>query len=169
MSWFDRARVIAALGAVAGLSGCFQPLFGEAAHPGLVQTMREVEVAPIPERVGHYLADNLISKMNGSGETPAPKYKLVVKLSSTTAAPTVQSQIGIADAATLVETANFDLLKIEGEKVIYSGSATGTATYDRTMQSYSSLRAARDAEIRVARTLADEISLRVAAVLGQTN
>ena len=167
MSWSDRVRMIAAMAAVAALGGCFQPLYGEAAHPGLTQAMREVEVAPIPDRIGHYLGDDLISKMNGSGETPKPKYRLIVRLNQTTQAPTVQSQIGIADAATLATTENFDLVTIEGEKTLYNGSATAAATYDRTMQSFANLRAARDAEIRVARSLADEISLRVAAVLGQ--
>jgi LPS-assembly lipoprotein len=59
------------------------------------------------------------------------------------------------------------LIRLDNEKVIYSGSASGTAVYDRTLQSFANLRAGRDAEIRVARTLADEIELRVAAALTQ--
>ena len=169
MSWFDRVRLIAALGAVAGLGGCFQPLYGEAAHPGLVQAMREVEVAPIPERIGHYLSNDLIAKMNGSGETPAPKYRLTIKLAQTSQTPTVQSQTGSADAASIVGTASFDLIRIDGNVMIYKGMATGAAVYDRTLNNFGNLRAERDAEIRIARTLADEIELRVAGALGQTN
>ena len=44
MSWF-KAAVALALAALT--SGCFQPLYGEAANPGLVQALREIEVAPI--------------------------------------------------------------------------------------------------------------------------
>ena len=69
MSWSDRCRVFAVLALAATTAGCFQPLYGEAAHPGLVQALREVEVTPIPERMGHYLSDDLISRLNGSGET----------------------------------------------------------------------------------------------------
>src|SRR5277367_579390 len=114
MSWSDRARAAAALAAALALSGCFQPLYGEAAHPGLVEKMREVEVAPIPDRIGHYLGDDLISKMNGSGQSPTPKYRLTVTLTQTTQTPTVESQTAMADAATVVGMAKFDLTKIEG-------------------------------------------------------
>jgi LPS-assembly lipoprotein len=168
MSWSDRLRVFAALALAATTAGCFQPLYGEAAHPGLVQAMREVEVVPIPERIGAYLSDDLITRMNGSGDTPKPKYRLKVELSKSTQTPTVESQIQLADAATVTGTALFTLTRIEGDKPIYRGSATSSAVYDRTLQSYSDLRAARDAEIRIAKSLADEIELRVAGALSPT-
>jgi LPS-assembly lipoprotein len=167
MWWFDRARPAAALLAALALGGCFQPLYGEAVHPGLVEAMREVEVAPIPDRIGHYLGNDLVAKMNGSGETPAAKYRLTVKLAQAVRTPTVASQINTADAATVVGTADFELRKIDGDVLIYRGAATGAAVYDRSLQSFANLRAARDAEIRIARALADEIELRVAAALGE--
>jgi LPS-assembly lipoprotein len=162
-------RVVAAL-ALAGLTaGCFQPLYGEAAHPGLVEAMREVEVAPVPERIGHYLTDDLISRMNGSGETPKPKYRLTIKLGKTVQTPTIQSQVQQADSATVTGTALFTLTRIDGDKdkPLFAGSATSSAVYDRTLQSYADLRANRDAELRVAKSLADEIELRVAAALSE--
>ncbi len=162
MSWF---RLLAALALCAGLAGCFQPIYGEAVHPGLVQALREIEVAPIPDRIGHYLADDLISRLNGSGETPQPKFRLTIKLSRSVQTPTIESQIQTADAATVTGTALFTLSQIEGDKPIYSGSATSSAAYDRTLQSYADLRANRDAELRVAKSLADEIELRVAGAL----
>jgi len=171
MSWSDRLRVLAALGLAAGLSGCFQPIYGEAAHPGLVQAMREVEVEPVPDRIGHYLTDELISRMNGSGATPTPKYKLTIHISQSVTTPTIESQIQTADAATVTGTAVFALTRIDGPKkdsVIYTGSATNSAVYDRTLQSYADLRASRDAELRVAKSLADEIELRVAGALSKT-
>ena len=160
---------LAALALSLALAGCFQPLYGEAAHPGLAQAMREVEVTPIPERIGHYLADDLISRMNGSGETPKPKYRLTIKLSKNVQTPTIESQIQTADAATVTGTAFFTLTRIEDDKKpIFVGSATSSAAYDRTLQSYADLRANRDAELRVAKSLADEIELRVAGALSKT-
>ena len=161
-------KIIAALALAATTAGCFQPLYGEAAHPELVQAMHEIEVAPIPDRIGAYLADDLITRMNGTGQTPKPKYRLKVELSKSTQTPTVESQIQLADAATVTGTAMFALIRIDGEKIIYAGSATSSAVYDRTLQSYSDLRAARDAEIRIAKSLADEIELRVAGALSQS-
>jgi len=162
-------NVFAALTLAGMTAGCFQPLYGEAANPGLVQALREIEVAPIPERMGHYLADDLITRLNGSGETPRPRYRLTIRLSKSATTPTIESQIQTADAATLTGTAQFTLTRIDGDKdkPIYSGSATNAAVYDRTLQSYADLRAGRDAELRVAKALADEIELRVAGALSQ--
>jgi LPS-assembly lipoprotein len=166
MSWFDRARAAAALLMTLGLGGCFQPLYGEAAHPGLVEDLRAVEVAPIKDRIGHYLGDDLISNLNGSGETPAAKYRLTVTVAQSSQVPTVESQINAASSATVIGKATFTLTKIDGGAVLFKGEATSAAVYDRTLDSFANLRASRDAEIRIARSLADEIGLRVAAALG---
>ena len=167
MSWFDWVRRFLSLSAVLALAGCFQPLYNEQINPGLVQAMKEIEVAPIPDRIGHYLSDNLISRMNGTGQKFPPQYRLVVTLSQTVQTPTIESQVQAADAATVVGIARFDLIKLDTEKVIFSGSASATAVYDRTLQSFANLRAGRDAEIRVARSLADEIELRLAGALAK--
>ena len=169
MWWSDRARGLAALALALSLGGCFQPLYGEAQHPGLVEDLRAIEVAPIADRVGHYLGDDLISSLNGTGSTPTPKYRLTVTLTQKSQTPTVESQVNAANAATVIGTAKFSLVQLEGEKadkVVFQGEATTAAVYDRTLQGFANLRAERDAEIRLARALADEISLRVAAALG---
>ena len=165
MWWSDRARGLAALALALSLGGCFQPLYSEAAHPGLVADLQAIEVAPIKDRIGHYLGDDLISSLNGTGSTPIAKYRLTVTLTQKTQTPTIESQINAADAATVVGTAKFSLVQIEPEKVVFQGVATTAAVYDRTLQGFANLRAERDAEIRIARALADEISLRVAAAL----
>ena len=165
MSLFDRARGAAALVLALALGGCFQPLYSESAHPGLVDNLKAVEVAPIKDRIGHYLGDDLISKLNGTGETPPAKYRLVITMALASTTPTIESQINAADAATVTGRATIKLTKIEGNVAIYNGTATSAAVYDRTLDSFANLRAARDAEIRIARSLADEIELRVAAAL----
>ena len=48
MSSSERARVLAALALSLRAAGCFQPIYGEAAHPGLVQAMRAIEVDADP-------------------------------------------------------------------------------------------------------------------------
>jgi len=169
MSWSDRLRLLTVLALAAPVAGCFQPLYGEAANPGLVQALHEIEVAPVPERIGHYLTDDLISRLNGTGQTPPPKYRLAIKLSTATTTPTIQSQIQTADSATVTGTATFTLTKIDADKPLYEGRATSSAPYDRTLQSYADLRAGRDAELRIAKSLANEIELRVAAALSQTH
>jgi LPS-assembly lipoprotein len=166
MWWSDRARGLAALTLALSLGGCFQPLYSEAAHPGLVADLQAIEVAPIRDRIGHYLGDDLITSFNGTGSTPTPKYRLTVTVAQRIETPTVETQINAANAATVIGTAKFTLTQIEPEKVVYQSETTNAAVYDRTLQGFANLRAERDAEIRLARALADEISLRVAAALG---
>ena len=166
MSWSKVFASACPLLLGAGLSGCFQPLYGEAAHPGLVEDLRAIEVAPIPNRVGHYLAEDLIADLNGTGQTTSqPKYRLVVTISLGTQTPTVNSEINVATSATVTGDASYTLIKVDGGSVVLQGTASEAAAYDRTTQRYADLRAARDAEIRIARAISSEISLRLATAL----
>jgi LPS-assembly lipoprotein len=165
MSWSRGLGAVAALGLASGLAGCFQPLYSEAAHPGLVEDLRAIEVAPIKDRIGHYLADNLTTELNGTGQTPTPKYRLTVTVSVAGTTPTVSALTNVATSATVTGDARFTLNKIDGGAEVLAGSATAAAAYDRSQQRYNDLRAARDAEIRLARSLSQEISLRLAAQL----
>ena len=166
MSWFRIFGGAGALLCAAGLSGCFEPLYSEAAHPGLVEDMRAIEVAPIPNRVGHYLANDLITDLNGTGQmASAPKYRLIVTVALGTQTPTVNSELNVATSATVTADATYSLVKVDGGKEVLKGVASEAAAYDRTAQRYADLRAARDAEIRLARALSSEISLRLASAL----
>ncbi|MGH6797248.1 MAG: hypothetical protein ACREDI_02550 [Roseiarcus sp.] len=170
MSWSRGLGVVAALALAGALAGCFQPLYGEASHPGLVEDLRAIEVAPIKDRIGHYLADNLTADLNGTGQTPTPKYRLTVTVTLATSTPTVSSLTNVATSATLTGEARYTLNKVDGGAEVLSGVANAAAAYDRSQQRYNDLRAARDAEIRLARALSSEISLRLAAKLaGKTS
>ena len=175
MSWCERTRGLLALTMVVALSGCFQPLYSEAAHPGVADAMKAVQVQVSARassleqqnniRLNHYLTDDLITQMNGTGETPAPKYRLQVTLGEDTMTPTVESQIAFASSATELGTATLVLTQIDSGKTIYRGEATAIAPYDRSFDNYANLRAARDADLRLARSLADEIAVRVGAAI----
>ena len=144
-----------------GLTGCFQPLYSELAHPGLVEDLRAIQVAPIKDRVGHYLADDLATDLNGTGQSGPPKYRLTVTVSLATATPTVNSELNVATSATVTGEANYTLNKVDGGAEVLKGNANAAAAYDRTQDRYNDLRAQRDAEIRLARALSSEISLRL--------
>jgi LPS-assembly lipoprotein len=169
MSWSRGLGAVAALALAGGLAGCFQPLYSESAHPGLVDEVRAIEVAPIKDRIGHYLADNLTTEFNGTGQTPTPKYRLTVIVSTDTSTPTVNSETNVATSATLKGSAKFTLNLVDGDKEVLSGQAVAFAAYDRSQQRYNDLRAERDAEIRLARALSSDISVRVAAALTAKN
>ena len=115
MWWSRPLSFVFALLVALSLSGCFQPLYSEAAHPGMVEDLRAIEVAPIPNRIGHYLAEDLIADLNGTGQAATlPKYRLAVTISTGTQTPTVNSEIGVASE------------KIERTSSVQPGQIPGT-------------------------------------------
>lgn len=164
-----RSRIIskraaaATLAAALLLGGCIQPLYRAESTDNVGQKLKEVSVEPVPELLGHYLGTELIFLLNGSGETVTPKYRLTVVPHETNTAQVVDSLTGRADSASVFVTADFKLVMIAGGKLIASGQVTSAAPYDRSSQRFANLRAARDGEIRVAKSLAQDIKNRIAA------
>ncbi|MFZ0496723.1 MAG: LPS assembly lipoprotein LptE [Methylocella sp.] len=159
-------RIFAALLMGLALSGCIQPLYGPLSAGGNVASeLQAIAVDPIPNRLGHYLGDELIFALNGTGSQVPPKYRLIVTVTENTQTPLLDTVSGYATAANVVVNADYRLMPVGGTEPITKGQATVLASYDRTSQRFASLRAARDAEIRDAKRLADEIRIRVAAAI----
>ena len=119
----------------------------------------------VPERFGHYLVQELGFNLNGSGTDGKARYRLAIVTDETVRSTVVNSITGTATSATLVGTATWTLSPAAGGDPILSARDTAFATYNRNEQRFSSIRAARDAEIRVAQQLADQMRNRIAAKL----
>ncbi len=167
MSWFSAARLRCAAAAAAsfGLAGCFQPLYGGVAGAALVDDLAAIDVTPIPDRLGYYLTKNLTFAFQGGGGSTGHKYRLDVTLHERAQTPLVDTVSGRATAANVGIDAEYTLTSAETLAVVTSGTAFVTESYDRSSQRFANIRAARDAEIRGAETLSDQIRTRVAAAL----
>ena len=148
-----------------GLAGCLQPMYGGVAGGQLRADLAAIKVEPIPHRVGHYLANELGFLLNGSGSEETPKYRLVITVREKIQSPLVDSITGRATSGTLLVDADYRLIPSGQEAAIIEGTAFATASYDRSSQRFANLRAARDAEIRAAKVLAEQIQLRLATAL----
>jgi LPS-assembly lipoprotein len=165
------ATRIAVLGLSLGLAGCLRPLYGPTASGQRMQdVLASIQVEPVltrplQERIGHYLRSELTFDLDGSG-TPAPKrYRLTLAISESVQSPIVDTVTGRAVSATLSATATYSLLTLDGKVVVPPTNTTASASYDRSVQRFAAVRAARDANIRVARVLADQIRTRLASTL----
>ena len=147
------------------LAGCFQPMYGGIQGGALRDDLQAIAVDPIPDRIGHYLGDELIFAFNGTGSTVTPRYRLSVTIHERVDTPLVDTVSGRATAANVLVDADYKLTPIGGGEPVTSGTAFMTASYDRTSQRFANIRAARDAEIRDAKALAEQIHTRVAAAL----
>ena len=104
----------------------------------------------MPARFGHDLRDELISDLNGTGSAPPPKYRLTITDKERVQSALIDIVTRRASNATVVVDLDYVL---------------GAASYNRSEQRFANIRAARDAERRDAKTMADEITQRVAAAL----
>jgi len=152
------------------LAGCFQPLYAPLPNgTSLDAEMKAIEIAPINDRTGHYLRDKLIFAFNGTGTHVPPKYKLIVSLTEQVQTPLTDTVTGFANGANVTVVADFRLEPSAGGVILYKDKATVFMSYDRTIQRYSDVRAARDAEIRDAERLAEQIHTLVATALAKRN
>lgn len=164
------SRRLAALALVGGLSltlgGCFRPLYGELSSGRSMQDeLAAIEVVQIDDRMGHYLRTELMFLLDGSGGSAPKRYRLNIVPTLNVATAIVDTAAARADAATLTGSADFTLTAIADGQQIFKGKATGSATYERSVQRFATVRAARDAEIRLGKLLAEQIRTRIAAAL----
>jgi len=160
----------AALGLAALAGGCFQPLYGEGTVSKVGGNVRNamlgIEVPEIKGLVGHYLRNELVFEFDGGGE---PDRQKILRLAATTRETleviTVDYANGRADSAILVATVDWQLVRVGSNEVVATGQSVVRAPYERSQQRFASLRAARDAQIRAAKELAQLIKARVAIAL----
>ncbi len=167
MSLFSRAALIA-LCALAALPlvGCVEPMYGAfSSNPGLQSDLQAIEVDEIPTRLGHYVHNELIFGFNGTGSTVSPRYRLSVALRERIQTPILDTVTTRATSATVVVDAEYRLVSLPGNVDVTSGKALGIASYDRFANRFANVRAARDAEIREAKVIADSIRTRVSAAM----
>lgn len=162
-------RVSLALAAALPLAGCIEPLYAPSigaidASP-LASELQAISVDEIPQRLGHYVRNELIFGFNGTGSSPTPRYRLMVNLRERVQTPILDTVTGRATSATVIVDADYRLVTLPGENEVTKGIATGIASYDRFSNRFANVRAARDAEIRDAKLIADSIRTRVATAL----
>lgn len=156
-------RTLIAVTILAILSGCFQPLYVANENRDVRSELAGISVAPISDRIGHYLATELVFRFNGGGTDVPPRYTLTVVLRERVQTPLIDTISGRATAGSVMIDAEYRLLPVGGGAPVARGTAFTAATYDRSSQRFANIRAARDAEIRDAKSLADQIRTRIAA------
>lgn len=171
MSFFNdhvrKLRLGLTLVCVSATAGCFQPMLGGPLGSTIVEELRAIKVEPINDRIGHYLSNELSFALNGSGSEGSDKYRLVVTLSQKVQTPVIDTVSGRASAASVLVDAEYRLLESGSNRQVSTGSAFAVTSYERSSQRFANLRAARDAEIRSARALAEQIRVRLAADLAR--
>ena len=138
MSWSDRTPLARSFSAVAallvvsvGLSGCFSPMY-LGAGGNLGAQLRAISVDPVPDNLGHYLRDQLITNLNGTGDSAAAKYRLQLTSAERVQTALIDIVTQRAQDATVVTDITYKLIPIQGGAPLVSGTVTSAAVYDRS-------------------------------------
>jgi LPS-assembly lipoprotein len=183
MWWFERReirRLVTAMlgvcGLLAPLAGCgFHPLYGKANPEVTTQTAAiKIGVRQIGDlklanfRIGQELRNMLLTQLTPLGEPEQPQYYLDIKMSESKENLAIQKD-QVATRANLQIGAAYVLRYIATGAVIFSGQASGVASYDVVQSEYANLTAEQDAERRSVQAVADDITLKISFHFTQKN
>ena len=142
--------------------GCgFQPLYGDRKHNPVVNEFAYVHVAPIKDRIGQQLRNELLHQLHGSARQNWSKYKLVADLHEGTQALAVRKS-AFATRANLTVTATFRLIAEGNNSPIFSATEKTTVSYNILDSEFATLIAQRDAQERAIKSLGKNIVVRLA-------
>src|SRR5262245_48118739 len=178
MWWGDLARVtrLAAAIVTAGLvAACFQPMYGERSVVGgsaVRDSLAAVDIAQIDAPKGSPLSRIAVETRNelvfdltgGSGSAP-PTHKLVIRLAPSTAILIVDPTSQRNEYENFGLNASFTMVENATGTVVVTGGVTTRVTYTvpGLQQRFTKARAARDAETRAAKLIAEQIRTRLAS------
>jgi LPS-assembly lipoprotein len=155
------------------LSACgFQPLYGQRGVSGgsVVEEFAHVRIAPIADRAGQMLYNELRDRLNPQGKPATPRYLLAITLVET------RQELAYRGDETATR-ANMDLVATyvlrhavtegdEGEdQVVAHGEARITTSYDILDSQFATLVSIDDARARAVRALSDDLQARLATAL----
>jgi LPS-assembly lipoprotein len=161
--------------AAGALAACgdsaFRPLYAPTASGDYVpESLKKVDFAPIPGRVGQRIRNDLIFQSTGGGNAAPPQYRFEVVLQenlTSTLVSVTGENAGRPSGAVYSVQASFRLIDTRNKKVVFQGASHARAPFERFESIYSNVRAQRDAEDRVARTIAEDLKTRLAAYLSR--
>jgi LPS-assembly lipoprotein len=160
-------RPAVAVGALLLLAGCgFRPLYEDpepvAGAASVGSELAAVEIAPIPDRVGQLVRNDLLYHMDASEGGGAADYRLDVRLAESISELAVE-RTGFATRSNLRLAASYSLIDLGTGRRLVRGRSRAISSYNIVDASFSTLTAQNAARERAAARVAEEIRTRLAA------
>ena len=149
------------------LSGCgLRPLYAEGASGDVASTLRAVQVAPIPGRVGWLMFTELQERLHAS-EAPAPQYRLEVELDDTITGLGIRGDRAVTRERRTLR-ARYRLVDLDTGLVVLDATAGSDAGIDVVSSEYATVAAEQSAAERLSEVVADQIVGRLALFAART-
>ncbi len=160
------SRIILAAAALAVLGGCgFEPLYGGREGRLVREDLSQVEIAPIEDRTGQILRNELSTLMHPRGGAAVQPYRLAVTVTERKS-DILTSKSGFSTRTNYIATATYRLDGGDGPTLL-SDTATLTSSYNVTRSDFATVVAEQDARQRVLHDLAKTIANRVSVYFRQ--
>jgi LPS-assembly lipoprotein len=129
------------------------------------QKLAELEIAPIPGRVGQRIRNELIYQATGgAGSLAQPVYRLEIIMRESIT-PTLVQIDGNSSGSVYNLSTSFRLVRLADKSVALTGESSSRTAFQRFDSVFANVRARQDAEDRAAKTIGEELKGRVAAYL----
>lgn len=144
------------------LSGCgYHPLYGERPTGVSTEDLALVYVAGIPDRAGQQLRNNLVQRLNPSGQPSRPIYTLNVALSVMSTGVSL-SRDNTTSRTSITAVAKYGLIDSSSGKSVFAGTSRATDAYDVLLSDYATIVSRDDAVNRALREVSDDMHTRLA-------
>jgi len=148
------------------LAGCgFRPLYGETSREDVIQDFSEIQVAPIKDRIGPQLKNELELLLHSRGKSIKPRYRLSAVLNESKSSLAVKKS-AVATRANLLLQSRFKLQVLRTGGSVEVWTNTITVSYNILDSEFATLMAEKDARKRAVQELAQEARVTLGAVLG---
>lgn len=160
-------------GLALALGGCIQPVHQPTigGQSRIAKELAQVAVDRIDGYLGYQLKSELDFLLTGGGNpVSGGRYLLKVKTQQSKASSIIDASTGRAQIATLQIEAVYVLVdQQQGGRIRASGKTFASASFDRSQLRYATLRAERDAEEKVAKSLAERLRIIISAAIVRDN
>jgi LPS-assembly lipoprotein len=165
--WLSRTfvPVVVVVVVVALAAGCgFRPLHG-GGRPGAVDAataeLASIVVAPIADRAGQHLHNQLLDLLTPRGRPLRPRYTLSVSLSESVQRLAVRKS-EFATRGNLQATAAFSLTDRSDGRTVLKGRSLAVTSFDVLSSEFGTLTAEKDARRRAVIEVATDVRNRIA-------
>jgi LPS-assembly lipoprotein len=151
--------------ALTALAGCtVRPLYATTAtEAGPQADLPAINVQSPTTRAEQVYRNDLIFGFTGGGDAPDARYGLIYRMTIRQQEIAVERGTGTPNLYQLTGGVSFLLKDISTGNSLFGASVTAIDTYTRSSQNFANIRAERDAEDRLSKTLAQLTQARLAA------
>jgi len=168
-------RAVAALAIAALAGGCFQPLYGEQSPTGgpvLRDQLSAVDVLQIAApkgtdeaRIAVEIRNALLYDFTGGGYSAPPTHRLKISIASVRTSLIVDVNTSRPDLENYGLNVSYTLTESGTGRIVVTGTTFARVSYDipGQEQRFARVRGLRDAELRAAKVIADNVRSRLAS------